>query len=130
KVRADRAIQAGATGKDLGKLQLVLAEASRWSGEHEAAREHAVSAMKALEPLSDDWYVATAEATESAMTLGHADEAHGVALRLSEIVQNAPISGARVTATSRIAISLGIGGHYETAAALLAPIEAASELIE
>jgi tetratricopeptide (TPR) repeat protein len=41
------------------------------------------------------------------------------------------MSGARVTATSRIAIALGVvGGHYETATALLSPIEAASELIE
>jgi tetratricopeptide (TPR) repeat protein len=131
KIRADRAIQAGAVGKDFGRLQLVLAEASRWSGEHEAAREHAIAAMKALEPRSDEWYVAAAEAVEAAMTLGHAAEAHGVALRLQEIVQDAPMSGARVTATSRIAIALGVvGGHYETATALLSPIEAASELIE
>ncbi|MFO0735644.1 MAG: protein kinase [Labilithrix sp.] len=131
KIRADRAIQAGATGKDLGRLQLVLAEASRWTGEHEAAHEHATSAMRALEPRSDEWYVAAAEAVESAMTLGYADEAHGVALRLIEIVQDAPINAARVTATSRIAIALGVvGGHYETATALLAPIEAAADLIE
>ena len=129
KIRADRAIQAGATGRDLGRLQLVLAEASRWTAEHEAAREQATAAMRALEPRSDEWYVAAAEATESAMTLGHAGEAHGVALRLQEIVQDAPITAARVIATVRIAIAMGIGGHYETAAALLAPIDAASEAI-
>jgi predicted ATPase len=127
KLRADRAIQAGAVGLELGKLRLVSAEASRWSGEHEAAREHARVAMKALAPLSDDWYAAAAEATEAAMTLGLADEALSVGAELVEKVRSAPITAARVIASSRIATVLGVAGRYDVAKALLVPVEAVAE---
>ncbi|MBX3231263.1 MAG: protein kinase [Labilithrix sp.] len=128
KLRADRALQAGAGADVRGQLQLVLAEASRWSGEHEAARGHALAALEALEARSADWYVAAAEATESAMTLGHVDEAHGIARRLTE--DDAPMSPARVIASSRIAVVLGVTGMYDVATQLLAPIERATELLD
>ncbi|MCW5836304.1 MAG: protein kinase [Labilithrix sp.] len=144
KLRADRAIQAGASGVTNGKLQLVLAEASRWSGEHAAAREHSHAAMRDLEPEGGDWYAAAAEATEAAMTLGHVDEAREVAERLLELASGAgrsqrgtaimaggpaaggagaPMTAARVIATSRIATALGVVGLYDVAGALLAPID-------
>ncbi|MBX3199515.1 MAG: protein kinase [Labilithrix sp.] len=144
KLRSDRAIQAGASGVTHGKLRLVLAEASRWSGEHAAAREHARAAMHDLAPESGDWYAAAAEATEAAMTLGYVDEARGVAERLLELAggagraqrstavmdgarasgaSGAPMTAARVIATSRIATSLGVAGLYDVAGALLAPID-------
>ncbi len=127
KIRADRAIQAGASGVDHGRLQLLLAEASRWSGEHEAAREHARAARGDLEPKTDAWYVASAEATESAMTLGHVDEATEVAKHLLE---PSPMTPARVIATARIATSLGrYAGLYDLAAQLLAPIDRETDFI-
>ncbi|MBX3203622.1 MAG: protein kinase [Labilithrix sp.] len=146
KLRADRAIEAGASGVTHGKLQLVLAEASRWSGEHAAAREHSHAAMRDLPPDGGDWYAAAAEATESAMTLGHVEEARGVADRLLQLASGVrggpsagrtevmgasadgpssgvPMTAARVIATSRIATALGVAGLYDVAGALLAPID-------
>ena len=129
KLRADRAIQVGASGVELGKLRLVLAEASRWSGEHDAAREHSHGAMRDLPRGEGDWYVAAAEATESAMTLGHVAEARAVAERVLEVAfaggeqPVAAMTTARVIATSRIATSLGVAGIYDVAGALLAPID-------
>ena len=145
KLRADRALQAGASGLERGKLHLISAEASRWSGEHEAAREHAHAAIRELPQRGGDWYVAAAEATEAAMTLGHVEEARAVAERVLDISEGAtsshrghtavmagttlpaaaaaPMTAARVVATSRIAVALGVAGLYETAGALLAPID-------
>ncbi len=144
KLRADRAIQAGASGVEHGKLRLISAEASRWSGEHDAAREHAHAAMRDLPQGEGDWYSAAAEATEAAMTLGHVDEARSVAERVLEIgtarpstrghtevmpgsnraiTAAPPMTAARVVATSRIAIALGVAGLYDVAGALLAPID-------
>ena len=151
KLRADRAVQAGASGMEHGRLQLIAAEASRWSGEHEAAREHAHAAMRDLPPGGAEWYAAAAEATEAAMTLGHVEEAREVAARVLEISSQpspsarggteimprgnptntgpAPMTAARVVATSRIATALGVAGLYEVAAALLAPIDREEEFI-
>jgi hypothetical protein len=123
KVRADRAIQAGASGVERGRLELLLAEASRWSGEHDVAHIHAESAMRDLAPSSDDWYVAAAEHTESAITLGLVDVARADGERLLAAADDAPMTPARVIATSRIATSLGVVGLYEIADALLAPID-------
>ena len=54
----------------LGGFDLLLAEASRWAGEHDAALQHARAAMSELAHGGDDWYVAVAEAVDAAMTLG------------------------------------------------------------
>ena len=128
KLRAERAIGAGATGEALGSLHLLLAEASRWSGEHEAAREHAKVALAHLHAGTDDAYVAAAEAVEAAITLGHVDEASLVAESVRAIVAPA-VTTPRVVATTRIAIALGVVGNYAPAIALLAPFEGASELL-
>jgi tetratricopeptide (TPR) repeat protein len=78
---------------------------------------------------SDDWYVAAAELTDAAMTLGLVDEARLVAERLLELAPKAPMTAARVIATSRIAIALGVVGLYSVADALLAPIDRAEDVI-
>ncbi|HVH44410.1 MAG TPA: hypothetical protein VM925_18785, partial [Labilithrix sp.] len=161
KIRADRAIQTGGARMpplERGRLELVLAEASRWSGEHEAAREHAYAAMQALPPGAAEWYAASAEATEAAMILGHSHEARGIAERLLEIAAGkapspfvatggaleqrpesapdpeagdaAPMTIARVVATSRVATVLGVAGLYDSASALLGPIERAEDFTE
>lgn len=128
KLRAERAIGAGASGEALGSLHLLLAEASRWSGEHEAAREHAKVALRELHPGTDDAYVAAAEAVEAAITLGHVAEGSLVAESVRAIVAPA-ITTPRVVATTRIAIALGVVGNYAPAIALLAPFEGAFELL-
>ena len=121
--RADRAIRAGASGVILGQLQLLLAEASRWEGEHQAASEHARHAMRDLEPESDDWYVAVAEAVDSAMNLGANREAEALAQRVYEWDGFSPMTSARVIALSRIAVRLLTSGAFPIADALISRVE-------
>lgn len=125
KVRAERAISAGAHGDDLGRLQVVLAEASRWTGEYDEARAHARAAMGTLPEDSDEWYVACAEVVEASITVGVVADAKEIAERLLERAPTAPMTAARVMATARIATTLGrLVGLYDVAGELLAPIEA------
>ena len=72
-------------GEALGRLQVLLAEASRWAGEHDAALHHGRVAMSELPHGSDDWYVAVAESVDAAMTLGLLAEAELLARRIREL---------------------------------------------
>ena len=126
KLRATRAVEAGAVGPALGSLHLLLAEASRWSGEHEAAREHAAIALRELVVGSDDAFVAAAESVEAAITLGYVGEASATAaavLAFAASPATPAITTPRVVATTRIAIALGVVGLYTPAIGLLAPFE-------
>ncbi|MDB4945141.1 MAG: hypothetical protein JWP97_4675 [Labilithrix sp.] len=123
--RADNAVRAGATGESLGQLQLLLAEASRWEGEHQDAAGHAAAAMTQLAPSSDGWFVAVAEAVDAAMNLGkHAEaEALAMGLRDLELAPGARLTGPRVIALARIAVRLITAGAFPVADALISRIE-------
>jgi eukaryotic-like serine/threonine-protein kinase len=135
RLRADRAIRAGAKGEALGQLQLLLAEASRWAGEHQVAVQHARRAMKELPDGSDDWYVAVAEAVDATMNLGHTTEADGLVQRVRELEPDAAepqmMTAARVVALSRIAVRFVMSGGFATADALITRVERdAKEVLE
>ena len=135
RMRAERAIRAGATGEALGHLHLLLAEASRWAGEHDAAIDHARVAMRELKHGGDEWYVSVAEAVDATMTLGLTAEADLLARRVRELDPAAPqpnatgarapqpITAACVVALSRIAVRFVISGGIEVADALIARVE-------
>jgi tetratricopeptide (TPR) repeat protein len=130
RMRADRAIRAGASGAALGQLYLLLAEASRWAGEHDAALDHARIAMKELGLGSDDWYMAVAEAVDASMTLGMISEAELLARRVRELQDEVGAPGearrdmtaARVVAMSRIAVRFVVSGGFEIADALISRV--------
>jgi len=132
RLRADRAIEAGASGAAKGRLELVAAEASRWVGEHDVALEHARAATRDLPHGTDEWYVAVAEAVEAAMTLGHVDEANVLARRVLELEpepgESQRLTAARVVTMSRIASRMYVSGAIDSADALLASIERASSV--
>jgi serine/threonine protein kinase/tetratricopeptide (TPR) repeat protein len=135
RMRADRAIRAGAKGAELGRLQLLLAEASRWAGEHQVAVQHARRAMKELPHGSDDWYVAVAEAVDAAMNLGLTQEAEALAARVHELEPEteAPqlMTSARVVALSRIAVRFVMSGGFKIADPLIVRVERdAGEVVE
>jgi tetratricopeptide (TPR) repeat protein len=125
--RADRAIGAGARGEELGRLRLLLAEASRWAGDHDAALQHARSATSDLAHGSDDWYVAVAEAVDAAMTLGLVVEAELLARRVRELTPEEehalPMTAARVVAMSRIAQRFVVSGGFDVGDALISRVE-------
>jgi tetratricopeptide (TPR) repeat protein len=125
--RAERAIGAGARGEALGRLRLLLAEAARWSGDHDAALHHARAAMGELAHGSDDWYVAVAEAVDAAMTLGLVVEAELLARRVRELPPEEekakPMTAARVVSMSRIATRFVVSGGFDVADGLIARVE-------
>jgi serine/threonine protein kinase len=127
RMRAERAIRSGAKGEALGKLQVLLAEASRWAGEHEAALHHGRVAMSELAHGSDDWYVAVAESVDAAMTLGLLGEAELLARRIRELEPEdgsaLTMTAARVVAMSRIAVRFVISGGFDVADALVSRVE-------
>jgi tetratricopeptide (TPR) repeat protein len=126
RMRAERAIRSGAKGEALGKLQVLLAEASRWAGEHEAALHHGRVAMSELPHGSDDWYVAVAESVDAAMTLGRLAEAELLARRIRELEpeDGSPqlMTADRVVAMSRIAVRFVVSGGFEIADALISRV--------
>jgi len=135
RVRADRAIQAGASGRDLGRLELLAAEASRWGAENEAALEHARLAIRELPHASDEWYVAVAEAVDAAMTRGRVEEADLLARRVSELEgadgAGDPMTAASVVAVARVAARLVLAGRFDIANAAISRLERdARKLVE
>jgi serine/threonine protein kinase/tetratricopeptide (TPR) repeat protein len=127
RMRAERAVRSGARGEALGKLQVLLAEASRWAGEHEAALHHGRVAMSELAHGSDDWYVSVAEAVDAAMTLGLLAEAELLARRIRELEPEdgsaQKMTAARVVAMSRVAVRFVVSGGFEVADALISRVE-------
>lgn len=131
RVRADRAIAAGAKARDLGRLRVVLAEASRWSGEHDVALDHARGALQELEPGDDVWYFAVAETLLATLTVGLVDEARTVLRGLVLHCSMTGFSSARIVSSARIAERLIQNGLLEEADSLLAPIVAnAGDIVE
>ena len=135
RMRAERAIRAGARDEALGRLQLLLAEASRWGGDHHAALEHARTALQQLPHGTDGWYVGVAEAVDATMNLGLMAEADELASRVRELtlqgVLPQPMTTARVVALSRIAQRFVVSGGFETAEALIKRVERdASAVVE
>jgi eukaryotic-like serine/threonine-protein kinase len=130
KLRAERAISAGAEGAQLGRLHLLLAEASRWAVDHEAAIRHARIAMRELPAATDEWFSAAAEAVDATVTLGHVEETKSTAELVRRASDGAAMTAGRVIATSRIVTRLTVLGAYDNADTLLAPIErGAAELV-
>lgn len=127
RMRAERAIGAGARGAALGQLHLLLAEASRWAGAHDAALSHARVAMNELPHGADDWYVAVAEAVDATMTLGLTTEAELLVRRIRELKPDGStpqaMTAARVVAMSRIAVRFVVSGGFEIADALISRVE-------
>ena len=127
RMRAERSIRSGAKGEALGRLQVLLAEASRWAGEHDAALHHGRVAMSELPHGSDDWYVAVAEAVDAAMTLGLLGEAELLAQRIRELEPDEGsafvMTASRVVAMSRIAVRFVISGGFDIADALILRVE-------
>jgi eukaryotic-like serine/threonine-protein kinase len=135
RMRADHALRAGASGAALGRLHLLLAEASRWAGEHDAAADHARVAMRELDHGGDDWYVAVAEGIDATMTLGLTDEAEQLAGTVRSLEPEdgtpQPMTAARVVAMSRIAVRFLVSGNFEIADALISRVERdAREVVE
>jgi tetratricopeptide (TPR) repeat protein len=129
--RAERALQAGASGSERAHLDLLLAEAARWGGEHGNALEHARSAMEHSARGSDDWCAAAAEAVEAATTIGAVSEVRPIAEVLAQATGTSggssgalpEMTSARVIAASRVVPKLILGGMFDEADSIIRRIE-------
>jgi tetratricopeptide (TPR) repeat protein len=120
--QAASAERCGLSGVDLGKLRVLEAEAHRWQGESEKAIEHALDAMSRLQPSSDDYFRACAEASSATMRTGDAEAAVQVAETLRAGLAEAPTPAAAV-AGARTSAALLLAGRVEQADALLALLD-------
>ncbi len=125
RARAERALQAGVAGTELARLQLLLAEASRWGGDHEEALRHADSSMRGFGGEHDEWFTAASEAVAAHVVLGHFDEVSTLAVDVRERLEAdaRSLDVGRIIATSRIAVRILGMGLFDVADALITRVE-------
>jgi tetratricopeptide (TPR) repeat protein len=124
--RAERGIACGAEGVERGMLRLRQAEAHLWRGESAAMEERAVEAMDLLPRGSAAWCSAVAEAASAAFRRGSPERTEALGHLLEERLDAGDAGDALLTAASRIAFNLHLGGRAAPAAALTARLEAAA----
>ncbi len=121
--RADRAAAAGA---ELGAIELIRAEASRWIGELALAAQHARSAMDLLPPASRAWFAAANEAAEALGKTGDTAHIDEVANALLAAPSELATAGPRITALANLAFVLFSHGKHALAQALIDLVERAA----
>lgn len=122
--RAQRGIDLGAAGEELGALQLLSAETRKWRGQNQEAQRAALDAARALEPGGALWFTALGEAAAASGKAGDTAEL----VQLGEQLRDRPASDGdapqRLVALARTATQLTLSGKLELADELLALLEA------
>jgi tetratricopeptide (TPR) repeat protein len=125
-LRADEGVACGASGKDLGELRRVQADAHRWSGRVADAAACGREAMDLLPPGSIGWCKA-AEACASVPVAEGAADGHGRTERLIDrLLEAEPQGGAAVVlcgAMCMLARTMILLSRFDAARRLLARIE-------
>ena len=122
--RAERAMQAGVSGQELARLQLLLAEASRWGGDHEDALRHAEAAMRGFGDGHDGWFAAAAEAIAAEVVLGHSSAVSALATEVrARVGGEGTLDAERIVAISRIAVRILSTGLFAIADDLIGRVE-------
>ncbi|WP_437717224.1 protein kinase [Sorangium sp. So ce448] len=117
--RAERGVASGASGRDLGALRLVQAEAHLWRGELSATEARATEAVALLDPGSSAWYRALTAALIGASKLGAVERAGAWAARLAATAPDEGALSAVVLCLSWCAAELMLANQHATADALL-----------
>jgi hypothetical protein len=125
---AARAVDCGATGAELGHLQLLQAEAYLWMGDHDASQRCSWEAFCRLEVGSEPWAKAAAFVVTASMRAGSHHE-HVVraveALRRADWGQE--LDDAIFQALGRAALYSCLGGQYRWSDELCARLEEPAE---
>lgn len=125
--RADRGIACGAEGEVLGRLLLRKAEAHRWRGENQNAKECAEGALALLPRSGRRWFLAAGETVEACARLGDESELHHAVDDLCDVSSAGALSAPHLVALTRAACVLMGSGNYPSADELLRTIDAAYE---
>ncbi len=125
--RADRGIACGAEGEVLGRLLLRKAEAHRWRGENQNAKECAQEALTLLPRTGRRWFLAAGEAVEACARLGNESDLHRAVDDLCDMSSAGQLSAPHLVALCRAACVLMAAGNYVSADELLRTIDSAYE---
>jgi eukaryotic-like serine/threonine-protein kinase len=125
--RADRGIACGAEGEGLGRLLLRKAEAHRWRGENQKAKQCAQAGLELLPRSGRRWFLAAGEAVEACARLGEEGELHRAVDDLCEVSSAGQLSAPHLVALTRAACVLMAAGNYVASDELLRTIDAAYE---
>jgi eukaryotic-like serine/threonine-protein kinase len=119
--RAERGIECGAEGDDLGRLLVIQAEAHRWRGENVEGMRRAEQALAVLPRGSDGWCAAASELVASTIKLGDPGVVEPLAQSLLELVGTPGLGPrpAQIAACARVATSLFMFGRRVLADELL-----------
>jgi eukaryotic-like serine/threonine-protein kinase len=124
--RAERAVRFGATGAELGELRLLEAEAQRWLGRFDTARNGALEACELLAPGDARWYRAIDEWLTATGRLGEFDAVPAMAARARAATPQPAAASARLACLCSAARVFFHAGRYDDADALLAEASAAA----
>ncbi|MEO7095573.1 MAG: hypothetical protein ABI175_20115, partial [Polyangiales bacterium] len=111
-LRGERALLCGASGETLGRIRMLQADASRWSGRYERSIEQAREAMSHLAPATPNWFEAAGTLAIVCSLVGSRGELVAVTQELNavalttESVDSAVVALARATSS---AARLGMG---------------------
>jgi tetratricopeptide (TPR) repeat protein len=117
--RAERGIAGGATGKDLGLLRGLQAEARNWRGENAEALALASDAMALLPRGEAPWFAAAREAIITAHKVGRRDEVVAIVDAVRREPGDREAHAARGTALAWGATMLLYAGKYVEAEEIL-----------
>jgi len=121
RARAQRGIDLGATGPELGRLCLIHAEVHRWRGEWADAEARAHEAVALLPRGSGAWSGAVDDAALASRVLDHLDRLFALVAEARAAPPEAE-PGPSVVLKARLAALLYYSGRYRTADELLAEL--------
>jgi tetratricopeptide (TPR) repeat protein len=124
--RADRGVQLGASGANLGALRLVQAQAYFWRGKYAQAEAAAAAAIDHVVAGSVAWFQGLGELVSSLGQQGRYPEVARWADTAGSALGDADASNAQLACLIRAAGYLLAGGRYETTDAILARVGSAS----
>ena len=112
---AQRAVDAGARDQELGTLRLLVSEAHRWRGDHDAAEEAGLQAMVLLPRGSAGWSRAVAETAGAYARVAAADELELLGDALLALDEDEGDTEALTVALARVANYLRYAGRVQSA---------------
>ncbi len=119
---ADRGVELGAAGPELGELRRVQAEALRWRGRIADCETTAREATRLLTPATPSWYLAAAELGTASGALAHIDDS----ISARDMLLERGEAGAPnlVQALARLTMQLYAAGRREPADEAMVHVDA------
>jgi eukaryotic-like serine/threonine-protein kinase len=114
-LRGERAISCGATEETLGRIRMLQADASRWSGRYERSIEQARDALSHLPPATPNWFEAAGTLAIVCSLVGNRSELVAVTEELNHVAQKAQNVDPAVVALARATSSAARLGMRELA---------------